>query len=350
MEQAILDYTLEELKAILSVDSPTGFTRRAADYLLGAFDALGIPAHMTEKGGVLADLTAYAEEGADPEDAVLLSAHIDTLGAMVRQIKGNGRLKVTNVGGLNANNTECEWVRVYTRDGAVYEGTLQLCDASLHVNGNAGSAARNWDNVEVVLDEPVFSADDVKKLGIENGCYVCVEPRTVITKSGYIKSRYLDDKLSAAILLGFAKHLTVSGERTKRPLYLHFTVYEEVGHGAAGILPAGVKEILGVDMGCVGEGLACNEHMVSICASDGSGPYNYEINCALVEAAKKNGLSYAVDVYPHYSSDCSVAVRDFDLRHALIGAGVYASHGYERSHTDGVKNTFDLIRAYLCNI
>ncbi|MCQ2431772.1 MAG: M42 family metallopeptidase [Clostridia bacterium] len=348
MEQNILDYTLEELKNILAIDSPTGFTAKVAEYLCEAFTKLGIPAHKTAKGGVLADLTKFAAEDADPENGVLLSAHIDTLGAMVKEVKGNGRLKVRPMGGLNANNTETELVRVYTRDGKYYEGNLQFCDASLHVNGNAISAARNWDNVEVVLDEIVNNAAETKALGIENGCYVCVDPRTVITPSGYIKSRYLDDKLSAAILLGFAKHLADSGEKTLRPIYMHFTVYEEVGHGAGGICPKGVTEIFGVDMGCVGDGLECTEQMVSICASDGSGPYNYEINCQLVKKAKKHNLGYAVDIYPLYSSDCSVSVREYDLRHALIGAGVYASHGYERSHIDGVKNTFELIRAYLC--
>ncbi len=348
MEQSILDYTLTELKQILSIDSPTGFTANVSDYLIGALTALEIPAFLTEKGGVLADLAHFADDDAEKDNGVLLSAHIDTLGAMVRQIKGNGRLKVTNVGGLNANNTETEFVRIYTRDGRTYEGTLQLSDASLHVNGSAGSVSRNWDNIEVVLDEPVKTAEETRALGIENGCYVCVEPRTVITPSGYIKSRYLDDKLSAAIFLGFAKFLKDSGTKTKRPLHMHFTVFEEVGHGAAGICPMGVTEVLGVDMGCVGDGLDCTEQMVSICASDGSGPYNYAINCALVEAAKANGINYAVDVYPHYSSDCSVAVSCYDLKHALIGPGVYASHGYERSHVDGVKNTFDLLCAYLC--
>ena len=338
-----LTYTLTVLKELLAIDSPTGFTRRAAEYCRDRFEDLGISVSLTEKGGVLADLGCGAEE-----NAILLSAHIDTLGAMVAEIKGNGRLRVRNIGGQNAANTETEHCRVYTRDGKTYDGTFQLIDASLHVNSEAGTKARNWDTVEVVLDEVVKNADDVKALGIENGCYVCPCLRTVITESGYIKSRYLDDKLSAAILLGFAKYVKDSGITPRRRIYIHFTVYEEVGHGAAGIRPAGVTEILGVDMGCVGNGLACTEREVSICAADGSGPYDYDINCALVAAAKKHGIGYAVDIYPHYSSDCSVAVRNFDIRQALIGAGVYASHGYERSHTDGVLNTMRLLAAYLC--
>ena len=342
-----LDYTLNVLKEMLAIDSPTGFCTAASIWSKEQFEKLGIPAEITRKGGVLADLGGLCKKEND-DNAILLSAHIDTLGAMVAEVKGNGRLRVKNIGGLSASNTETEFVKVYTRDGKTIDGTLQLCDASAHVNSGVNSAVRNWDNVEVVLDEVVSSAADTRALGIENGCYVCVNPRTVITESGFIKSRYLDDKLSAAILLGFAKYLVDNNIKTDRHIYIHFTVYEEVGHGAAGICPAGVTEILGVDMGCVGNGLACTEREVSICASDGSGPYDYDINCKLVELSKKHNIGYAVDMYIYYSSDCSVAVRNFDMRHALIGAGVYASHGYERSHVDGVLNTMKLLAAYLC--
>ncbi len=339
-----LEYTKKVLCELLAIDSPTGFTRRAAEYCVAQFHALGVEAHLTKKGGVMADLG-----GTDADDAILLSAHIDTLGAMVAEIKGSGNLRVRNIAGLTPANAETEHCRIYTRDGKVYDGTFQLNNASGHVNGNVGGAPRNWDTMEVVIDEPVKSASDTKALGIETGCYVCFDPRTVITESGYIKSRFLDDKLSAAILLGFAKYVKDNAIQVKRHIYIHFTVFEEVGHGAAGILPANVTEILGVDMGCVGDGLACTEHEVSICAADSSGPYDYDINCALVAAAKAHDIGYAVDVYPYYSSDCSVAVRNYDVRAALIGAGVYASHGYERSHLDGMTNTFRLLCAYLCD-
>ncbi len=347
MQQKELDYVLERLKELLSIDSPTGFTEKAAEYVREQLEKDSIPVVRTAKGGVLADLRAFAK---NPQKggAVLVSAHIDTLGAMVKSIKPNGRLKVTNVGGLTAANTETENVTVYTRDGRTYGGTLQLCNPSLHVNKEAASQERNWDTVEVVLDENVHSDKDTAALGIENGCYVCVCPRSVITPSGYIKSRFLDDKLSAAILLG-AAHELACGRKTAKEAYMHFTVYEEVGHGASGICPEGVEEILGVDMGCVGDGLSCDERKVSICALDSSGPYNYAMTCRLRELAEKHGLGYAVDVYPYYGSDCSAAVRCSDIRHALIGAGVYASHGYERSHTEGVKNTYDLLTAYLCD-
>ena len=178
--------------------------------------------------------------------------------------------------------------------------------------------------------------------------YVCFEPRTRITSSGYIKSRFLDDKLSAAILLGYAKYIKDESVNPERRVYAHFTIYEEVGHGGAASVPEGVTEAWSVDMGCVGEGLQCTEREVSICAKDSGGPYNCDIVCRLVELAKEHGIGYAVDVYPHYGSDVETTLKaGHDVRHALIGPGVYASHGYERSHRDGAENTFRLIQAYI---
>ena len=178
--------------------------------------------------------------------------------------------------------------------------------------------------------------------------FVCFDPRTTVTKTGYIKSRFLDDKLSVGILLGYAKYLKEENITTERMVYQHITVYEEVGHGGAASIPEGVTEVISVDMGCVGDGLSCKETQVSICAKDSRGPYNYDVVTGLIKAAKDNDLDFAVDVYPYYGSDADVALTaGYDVRHGLIGAGVYASHGYERSHKDGVKNTFELLRAYL---
>ena len=338
-----VNFAVEKTMELLAIDSPTGYTRAAEDFVLREFSALGYSAQRTVKGGILIDLG-----GKNTDDALLLEAHADTLGGMVAEIKGSGRLRIVNVGGLNANNTEAENCRVVTKFDGIYEGTLQLCNASLHVNGDYGSTQRKWDTVEVVLDEKVGSADDVKKLGISVGDFVCFEPRTRLTKSGYIKSRFLHDKLSVGILLGFAKFLRDEGLTPERRVYVHVTVYEEVGHGGAASVPAGVTEAISVDMGCVGEGLQCTEHQVSICAKDSGGPYSYEVVQKLIAAAKKEKADYAVDIYPHYGSDVEATLSaGHDLRHGLIGAGVYASHGYERSHVDGVKNTFELIRHYL---
>ena len=341
--QNYAEYAWEMTETLLSIDSPSGFTARAAAWVKERFEGLGFSAEITTKGGVLIDLG-----GEDAENALFLEAHTDTLGAMVAQVKGNGRLRLTPLGGMNPNNGEAENVWVYTRSGKVIDGTCQLCNASVHVNGEYSNAKRGWDTMEIVLDEDVSSADDAKKLGIQVGDIVCFEPRTRRTPSGYLKSRFLDDKLSVGILLGFAKYLSDNAIVPQRRTYIHVTVYEEVGHGGSASLPAGVTEAISVDMGCVGDGLSCTERQVSICAKDSGGPYSYEVVGKLIEAAKKTGADYAVDVYPFYGSDVEATLRGgADIRHGLIGSGVYASHGYERSHMDGVMNTLKVLCGYL---
>ena len=343
MSKNYVDYMVEETKNILAIDSPSGFTKEVADYVMGEYKKLGYEPKLTVKGGVLVPIG-----GRDKENAVLLEAHIDTLGAMVAEIKANGRLRVTAVGGMNANNAEGENCKVVTRFNGKYDGTLQLINASIHVNGKYSDTSRSWDTVEVVIDEPVSSKEDVEKLGIMTGNFVCFDPRTTITSSGYIKSRFLDDKLSTAILLGYAKYLKDEHITLPRKIYQHITVFEEVGHGGCGSVPEGTVEFLSVDMGCVGNGLACTEREVSICVKDSAGPYSYQTVTSLIRAAKENGIGFAADVYPFYGSDADAALRaGYDLRHGLIGPGVYASHGYERSHKDGVENTLKLLAAYI---
>ena len=343
IERMYAEYAWEKTETLLSIDSPSGYTAKAANWVKEAFEKLGFEASITTKGGIIADLG-----GENAEDALLLEAHTDTLGGMVAEIKGNGRLRLTSLGGMNPNNGEAENVWVYTRSGKVIDGTLQLCNASVHVNGSYSDTKRSWDTMEVVLDEDVKCADDSRKLGIEVGDIVCFEPRTRRTASGYLKSRFLDDKLSVGILLGFAKYLADNGIVPARKVYVHVTVYEEVGHGGSASVPAGVTEAISVDMGCVGNGLVCTEKMVSICAKDSGGPYSYEVVGKLIDAAKKTNADYAVDVYPFYGSDVEATLRSgVDIRHGLIGAGVYASHGYERSHMDGVYNTLKVLSGYL---
>lgn len=342
--EAYLNYILEETKKILAIDSPSGFTADAAAYVMKAYTALGYKPVKTVKGGVFCEIGGNA----DANDALMMEAHIDTLGAMVCDINANGYLKLSPIGGMNANNAEAENCRIYTREGKVYTGTLQLCNASIHVNGEFDKTSRSYDVMEVVLDENVKSKEDTLALGIMAGDIVCFDPRTTITENGYIKSRFLDDKLSVGILLGFAKYVKEEHIKLPRKVYHHITVYEEVGHGGAASIPSDVAEVLSVDMGCIGNGLTCTEHQVSICAKDSRGPYNYEVVSNLIAAAKRKNLDFAVDVYPHYGSDADVALTaGYDVRHGLIGAGVYASHGYERSHKDGVLNTFLLLTEYL---
>ena len=343
IEMKYADFAWEQTAALLAIDSPSGYTKAAAQWVKNAFEELGFRAEITVKGGVIIDLG-----GKDMNDGLLLEAHADTLGAMVAQIKGDGRLKLTNLGGMNPNNAEAENVKVHTRGGKVIEGTCQLCNASVHVNGDYSSAKRDWNSVEIVLDENVNSAKDTRELGIEVGDIVCFDPRTRRTASGYLKSRFLDDKLSVGILLGFAKYLADNKIEPARRVWAHVTVYEEVGHGGCASVPAGITEAISVDMGCVGAGLQCTERQVSICAKDSGGPYSYEVVGKLIEAAKKTGADYAVDIYPFYGSDVEATLRSgVDIRHGLIGAGVYASHGYERSHIDGVMNTLKVLCGYL---
>ena len=326
------DYAWEQTAALLAIDSPSGFTAKAAQWVKDAFDSLGFSSEITRKGGVLIDLGGAG-------DGLLLEAHADTLGAMVAQVKGNGRLKLTALGGMNANNAEGENVRVYTRDGKVLQGTCQLCNASVHVNKDYDSAKRSWDTVEIVLDD---------EGDVQVGDIVCFDPRTRRTDSGYLKSRFLDDKLSVGILLGFAKYLKDNAISLPRKVWIHVTVYEEVGHGGSASVPEDITEAISVDMGCVGDGLNCTEKQVSICAKDSGGPYSYDLVGKLIAAAKASGADYAVDVYPYYGSDVEATLRSgVDIRHGLIGAGVYASHGYERSHISGVHNTLKLLCGYL---
>lgn len=338
-----VNYITETFKKLTSIDGPSGFTKCSSDFCLEEFKKLGFEAKKTNKGGVIASLG-----GKDKENALLLSAHLDTLGGMVKMIKGNGRLRISPIGGLSANNVEAENCKIYTREGKVFTGCLQLDNASTHVNKDYGTTQRTFDTLEVVLDTLSTSKQETLNDGINVGDFVCVDPKTIITDTGFVKSRFIDDKMSVAVILGYAKYLKENNITPERAVYAHITVYEEVGHGACASVPNGVTEMLAVDMGCVGDGLTCTERQVSICPKDSRGPYNYEMVTRLVEKAKANKIDYALDVYPMYGSDCDAALgAGWDIRHALIGTGVYASHGYERTHIDGIKNTFELLKAYI---
>lgn len=338
-----MDYILDTMEKLLAIPSPSGYTREAADFVINELQTMGYQPQMTRKRGVVCDLG-----GENVDDGILLAAHIDTLGAMVREIKPNGRLKLINIGGLRAANVECENCTVHTHSGKTIGGVVHLINASTHVNEKYNDTQRTFDTVELLLDEYVNTREEAAALGIMVGDYVSFDPRTRVTESGFIKSRFLDDKLCAAVLLGYAKYLKEEGITPVRRVHIGFTSYEEVGHGGAADIPAGVTEMISVDMGCVGEGLQCDETMVSICARDGGGPYDYEVNSQLIRLAQERGLRFAVDVFTNYSSDVNVTVRaGHNLRHAVIGPGVYASHSYERSHKLGVEATFELIRAYL---
>ena len=333
-----LDYIGEQLKALTSIPSPTGFTRAVTDYVMKTLKEMGFTPERSTKGNVLVCLGGEGEP-------LVLASHVDTLGAMVRSIKDNGRLRPTTLGGHQWSTADGENCTVHTRDGRVYTGVVLNTEPSSHVADEKVETIEK--NMEILLDENVDTKDDVAGLGIQTGDIIAMDPRTVIAKSGYIKSRFLDDKLSASVLLGLARAVAAGEVKLARKVSLLFTVYEEVGHGGA-FVPADTCEMISVDMGCVGDDLGCTERMVSICAKDSGGPYNYELVSALADTAKRLSLDYAIDVYPHYGSDVEATLRaGYDIRHGLIGPGVYASHNYERSHMDGVRNTYELLRAYV---
>lgn len=328
------------LESIMAIDSPIGYTKKAEDYVYNFLKDLGYEPQKCKVGGVYCNISEGEGE------RLILTAHMDTLGAMVKEISGNGRLGLTPLGGLNANNVECENCRVHTRDDKVYTGTVQLKNASLHVNKSYNDTKRDFDSVEVVLDYAVSSKEDVQDMGIEIGDIVAIEPRLVITESGYIKSRFLDDKAGAAILLYLAKN--IKNIKTDKKISLHFSANEEMGFGASVLVNKDADTLLAIDMGCVGDGLNGSEQKVSICAKDSGGPYNYEMVSKLVSICKSENIDYAVDIYPAYGSDAEAAIRaGLDTRFALIGMGVYASHGYERTHKDGMEAAWSLVKAYI---
>ncbi len=343
MLQQYTEYAVKKMCELLAIDSPTCFTKNAVAYVKAEFEALGFKTTPTNKGGLIVSLG-----GKDKQNGIMLQAHVDTLGAMVAQIKSNGRLRVTNLGSMRPENGEAENVTIYTRNGKKYSGTFQLINASTHVNTKYIDTKRTFDTTEVVIDEDVNSKEDVLALGIEVGDIIAFDPRTRITESGYIKSRFLDDKICVGIFLGFAKYLHDTGVTPEREVLLHITVFEEVGHGGSASVPDGVTEVISVDMGCVGEGVGCTEKEISICVKDAGGPYHYDVISGLVDAAKREGAAYSLDVYNAYKSDVEMTLAGgHDIRHGCIGPGVYASHGYERSHKEGVLNTLKVLKGYL---
>lgn len=340
----MVNYAVEQALALLAIDSPTGYTRHSGEYVFNQLQSLGFEPQYTRKGSVLVNLTPALPQ----ENGLLLLGHMDTLGGMITSITGEGRIHIINVGGLRPQNCEGENVRIVTRSGKVYTGTFQLHNPSAHVNPDYADTPRTFDAMEVVLDEEVESREDVEALGIRNGDVVCFEPRTTVTPSGYIKSRFLDDKLSVGILLTLAHQVAQGDVTPTRPVWLHITGYEEVGHGGSTGVPAGITDVVAVDMGCVGDNLQGEERKVSICAKDGRSPYDYDLTSELIAAAERSGADYAVDVFTNYGSDADATLSaGYDVRHALIGPGVFASHGYERSHKKGVLNTLKLLDAFV---
>ena len=333
---------MKNAQELLGIDSPSGYTQAAAAFLTGFAARLGYETTETNKGNVMVHIP-----GRESGKKVALCAHVDTLGLMVRSITADGQLKITRVGGPTLPTLDGEYCTIRTRDGRSYTGTILSLSPAAHVYDDAATRARDEGGLAVRIDEAVKSKEDVEALGIRPGDYVCIDPKTTVTESGFLKSRFIDDKGSAACLLTL---MQVLRDRKLTPRYdtrLIFSVHEEVGHGGATV-PRDLDELLIVDMGCVGLDLTCTEYQVSICAKDSGGPYDYGMTTRLVNLAQQGGVDYAVDIYPHYSSDATVAWgAGADVRAALIGPGVHASHGMERTHWEGLKNTLSLCLLYL---
>lgn len=339
------DYYMSILKEILEIDSPVGYTDDIVKYIIGKIDEFGYKAILTKKGDISVCINP---ESKDDGNSLWIGAHLDTLGGMVSYITDTGRLEISPLGSLSPNNTEAENVKVITRNKKTYEGTFQMKNASSHVNPHLEKETRSFCNMEVVLDEDISNREDVLELGINVGDIVAFDPKTRILDNGFIKSRFLDDKLGVSILLYLAYIFKMENIAIKRRIYFGFTVYEEVGHGGSSIFLPDISEVLSLDMGVVGDHINCTERKVSICVKDSKGPYSYDIVSSMVNIALNNNIDYVLDVYPLYSSDANTAmIAGVCAKHALIGPGVYASHGYERSHIDGVKNTVRLLYHYI---
>ena len=339
-----MQQTIDYLKKITSIPSPTGFTREVADYLVEELERLGYSPIRTNKGGV-----NVIVKGKDDHKHRVVTAHVDTLGAMVRAVKSDGRLKMAKIGGYPWNMIEGENCLVHVAStGKTVSGTILIHQTSTHVYKDAGTAERTEDNMEVRLDAKVRNEKETRDLGIDVGDFISFDPRTIITETGFIKSRFLDDKVSAAILLDLLSKYKEENIELPQTTHFMFSVFEEVGHGANSNLPKEAVEYLAVDMGAMGDDQQTDEYTVSICVKDASGPYNYEFRNHLVQLAKENGIQYKLDIYPYYGSDASAAMRaGAEVKHALLGAGIESSHSYERTHIDSVEQTHKMVDVYL---
>ncbi|MGL4821045.1 MAG: M42 family metallopeptidase [Bacilli bacterium] len=335
-------YLLQTAQTLLSIDSPSGFCDSVMAKVEEIVQALGYPMERNQKGNGIITI-----QGEEEGNVVGLAAHVDTLGLMVRSISPSGTLRMTKIGGPITPTLDGEYCTIYTRDGRTYTGTILSTSPAAHVHTDSGTVARDLDHMEVRIDEEVHSKEEVEKLGIRPGDYICYDPKTVVTSSGFLKSRFIDDKASVAILIALLKLWKETGFKPKHTVKMIISTYEEVGHGSSAI-PTDIERFIAVDMGCIGLDLSCTEYDVSICAKDSSGPYDYNMTSRLIALAEANELPFAVDIYPQYSSDASAAQRGGnDIRAALIGPGVHASHGMERTHKKALVATAQLLHAYL---
>lgn len=338
-----MNYILDFVETLLKIPSPVGYTHFGIARIAEELEKFSIPYEYTKKGAIIAKL-----EGENRDYKKMISAHIDTLGAVVRKIKQNGRLEITNTGGYAWGSVEGENVLIHTLSGKIYEGTVLPTKASVHTYGDAArEQARIEENMEVRIDEDVKTAEDVLQLGILQGDYISYETRTRRLENGYIKSRYLDDKLCIAQIFGYIKYLKESHQKPKTDLYIYFSNFEEIGHGVS-VFPKELDEFIAIDIGLAAADAHGDEKKVNIIAKDSRSPYDFILRKKLVETAESEKIPYTVSVNYRYGSDATTAIlQGFDFKYACIGPSVDASHHYERTHTEGIKATVDLMIAYL---
>jgi putative aminopeptidase FrvX len=335
---------LDFLVGLLNTPSPTGFTEKAIEYCERSFAPLGLPMRRTVKGALVMEWAGRT--GSAPR---ALTAHTDTLGAMVKEIKDNGRLKLTRIGGYAWNTIEGEGCTVFTASGQTVRGSILLVKASSHIfSTEVNEMKRDNDALEVRLDARTASAAETRALGVQVGDFVALDPRVEVGPAGFVRSRHLDDKAAVACLYGAVKALQAAGLRPAQRTTLHISNYEEVGHGAASGFPADLVELLTVDMAAVGPGQASDEFSANICVKDSGGPYHIEMNRKLRGLAEAADIPHKVDIYPFYGSDGEALwSAGADVRVGLVGPGVDASHNYERTHTDSLVHTAQLLAEYL---
>ncbi|MFZ5828371.1 MAG: M42 family metallopeptidase [Bacillota bacterium] len=344
MNMIDVQYIANKTMDLCRIPSPTGFTEEAIAYTEKEFARLGVETRRTRKGALIATLPG---QNAGAERAI--AAHVDTLGAMVKEIKGNGRLKLTKVGGYSGNAIEGEYCLVHKADGGTVSGTILVTKASTHVHGaEHAKQERSEETLEVRLDAKVRSKDDVLALGIQVGDFISFDPRTTMTDTGFIKTRHLDDKACVAILFAVARAVKEQKLQLAHTTHFFISNYEETGHGAAGVFPEAVTEVIALDMAAVGDGQTSDEYSVTICVKDSSGPYDYELSRRLQRIAAEEEIDFRIDIYPYYGSDASAALRaGGQFKAALVGPGIDASHSYERVHLDALEQTTRLLLAYL---
>ncbi len=329
---------------LLKTPSPTGYAEEAIALTERVFRAIpGVQTSRTYKGALLVTV-----EGERKDAPRALAAHVDTLGAMVKSIKPNGRLALTRIGGYAWNTVEGEGCTVFTREGKRVRGSILVTVASSHVHGEkTAETKRSDETMEVRLDEKVTTIEQVRELGIEVGDFIAFDPRVELT-NGFVRSRHLDDKAAVACLLEAVRALRAAGKKPAQTTHFFISNFEEVGHGGANGLPAGVSELVVVDMAAIGEGQASDEYHATLCVKDSSGPYHHGLSDHLRKLADENGIPYKVDIYPYYGSDGSAFWRaGGEAAVALIGPGVDASHNYERTHMEALTATTNWVLAYL---